>query len=608
MEGIDEAKVKFGSYQFSSGTMYRGDNPFNKNKKFGWLKYSSNDFMKYYGLFNDNVFVGIKHFQKSKSSYPGVWVNDGKDLVHKANFNKIEKKKKLNGKYTIVYKNNDFYSGDILDGKRNGFGVYITEEGYIYKGRWLNNERSGENASAVFNNGNVYNGSWRRDKILDKGVLYLNEGFLLNEWVQKNRGLFVLKGKKVLDDRFLAEKLNTRIEYFLKNEDTLFAEFKDDIEEYNSETDSYSESFKKGNIDYGGNYYKRTYTSSVFEGYMLNDKYEGKGTIKYFNNDYYKGNFKNGVFFGKGAYMFNDGSSLEGFFYTIHFDILVLEGKMTFKNGEVFKGKIQLGQNYTQNTLESPLSPLLFNSFFDSIDVEKEFTLKIVKGELIKVNQNPNSIEVLNAKEPIISDDLYATKNIFNRVVKKSNSNYSKIKIIFGVIVVVIIIIFIFSTNDKRDSNKKEIKSQDNQAPILADKISKHPIETNISSLSENEFKKEIERRFLKISSYSNEIFWVKDKDRKHAWSLIPGGCTVVVMYKNKACRGYDKVKKPHSYVKSISREYLVNTRSNKKHISIEQFISEIYLAGENSVDISEVWNSDMGINPWKVLEEYKDK
>jgi hypothetical protein len=89
------------------------------------------------------------------------------------------------------------------------------------------------------------------------------------------------------------------------------------------------------------NGYKNGYTidssiidGSVFSGFCVNGKRDGKGKIVYRAGDYYEGDFKDGKLEGKGKFTFTDGSIYEGEWK----DNMPKNGKMVFPNGTYYEG------------------------------------------------------------------------------------------------------------------------------------------------------------------------------------------------------------------------------------------------------------------------------
>lgn len=125
---------------------------------------------------------------------------------------------------------------------------------------------------------------------------------------------------------------------------------------------------------------------------------------------------------------------------------------------------------------------------------------------------------------------------------------------------------------------------------------------------NETEFQNIVDEQLLEKNNGCTEILWVGDKHRTHPWSMMPGGCTVVVLFKNGACLGYDKVKRPHKYLPKISQEYLCNEYSNYKTNTVEQYIDSIYAIHEGETKLNFVWNKYRGKSPWDLLETYSTK
>jgi hypothetical protein len=129
------------------------------------------------------------------------------------------------------------------------------------------------------------------------------------------------------------------------------------------------------------------------------------------------------------------------------------------------------------------------------------------------------------------------------------------------------------------------------------------------SQMSLSEFEDEINYRLNKLRRAKTKIFWVGDEHRTHTWSLEPGGCTVVVLFKNETTfLGYDKVKRPDRYTKKITEDYISNKLSNRHIDTLEEYISEIYMTSDDSMDLHKAWCSNMKESPWEILEKYRVK
>ena len=67
------------------------------------------------------------------------------------------------------------YTGDILNGTRQGYGTMTYKDGGVYEGFWSHNVRSGQ-GTYTYPNGDVYVGGWLNDKREGSGVLTRADG------------------------------------------------------------------------------------------------------------------------------------------------------------------------------------------------------------------------------------------------------------------------------------------------------------------------------------------------------------------------------------------------------------------------------------------------
>ena len=76
----------------------------------------------------------------------------------------------------IIYKNGDYYIGEILNGNKHGKGIEYYKNGNIkYDGEFVNGKFEG-NGKYVWENGEYYIGQWLNDKRNGKGILYYKNG------------------------------------------------------------------------------------------------------------------------------------------------------------------------------------------------------------------------------------------------------------------------------------------------------------------------------------------------------------------------------------------------------------------------------------------------
>ena len=84
---------------------------------------------------------------------------------------------KKNGKGIIYYKNgNIMYEGDFINDKKEGNGKFIWKNGAYYIGQWKNNKKHGKGADYNKNGHIVYEGDYFIGKIEGNGKLFLKNG------------------------------------------------------------------------------------------------------------------------------------------------------------------------------------------------------------------------------------------------------------------------------------------------------------------------------------------------------------------------------------------------------------------------------------------------
>ena len=68
-----------------------------------------------------------------------------------------------------------FYLGDLVDGKKDGKGVFLYTSGEKYIGEWKDDKKSGK-GDFSWTNGDRYEGEYKDDKWYGHGVLYFSNG------------------------------------------------------------------------------------------------------------------------------------------------------------------------------------------------------------------------------------------------------------------------------------------------------------------------------------------------------------------------------------------------------------------------------------------------
>jgi len=161
-----------------------------------------------------------------------------------------------------------------------------------------------------------------------------------------------------------------------------------------------------------------------------------------------------------------------------------------------------------------------------------------------------------------------------------------------------------------RVDNKPPYSTQNNLSDYSFKK-SASPNSVSKFERNQSNFENEINRQLNQIRGITTKIFWVGDEHRTHPWSKRPGGCTVVVIFKNENkdgndCLGYDKVKRPYEYNAKITKKNFISYHiSNFQFNDIESYINDIYIATENDVKLHHVWHSNMNMSLKEILSKY---
>ena len=172
----------------------------------------------------------IKDSDNIKEKFPNLELNANNNIIN-------------NNKQIKIY-NNGRYEGQMLNGKREGKGIFYYNDGGRYEGNWKNNFKEGKGID-FFINGNRFEGNFKKGKREGKGIVYFNDGNIYEgDWKNDKR-----EGKGIF--------------YFID----------------------------------GGRY----------EGDWKNDLKEGKGIDYFYNGNRYEGDFKKGKREGKGIFYFNNG-------------------------------------------------------------------------------------------------------------------------------------------------------------------------------------------------------------------------------------------------------------------------------------------------------------
>ena len=199
-------------------------------------------------ILNTTKVIGInKQSKKDKSENYGNFIGP------------IIESLKKNLKYDKKQYDKDIYYGEFKNGKREGYGKYIWENGEYYIGQWLNDKKHGKGILYNTNRNIKYDGDFVNDKFEGYGkYIYENGNYYIGKWLNNK-----MHGKG--------------------------------IEYYKNGNIKYEGDFVNGKYEGDGKYiYEKDY---YYIGQFLDDKRHGKGILFYKNGDVkYEGDFVNDKF------------------------------------------------------------------------------------------------------------------------------------------------------------------------------------------------------------------------------------------------------------------------------------------------------------------------
>ena len=281
---------------------YFGEKKDGRKDGFGTIIFTNGDFYK--GLWKEDLMHGFgKYIQCDKGTYEGTF-----------SYNK------KHGDGCFHYLDKSFYNGSFVNDKREGYGAYFLYNRLLYSGEWKNDQFDGS-GKLYDTKGNVlYSGCFKKGKKHGLGQLFNTKGAVTLEGEWKN-------------NRFLYPKTNLFQKYYRNG----LLKYKGEVnlkKKYHGSGTLYD---KDGSIIFSGQFYhgkkegEGTYfidNQAFYKGQWKNNRFEGRGLLYRTNlsgeNLLYEGEFRNGRCCGYGRQFFQNGTvSYEGI----------------FKNSEIKRGK-----------------------------------------------------------------------------------------------------------------------------------------------------------------------------------------------------------------------------------------------------------------------------
>jgi len=237
------------------------------------------------------------------------------------------------------------YSGNWVNGKRQGLGTFNYFSGCVYSGEWERDMRHG-NGEMTFVTGETYTGHWFDDLFDGNGTLIYSRGedgsvnSYSGTWKngKKNgQGIFHFSNGDVFDGRWADEHVNGVGKITYANGSSYEGQFQNDKRhgiglftdvDGSTYTGHWEEGLKQGSgtlkksdgSSYDGNWQANLRhgtgenvdsCGNKYSGEWVNGLKEGKGTMTYSNGDVYEGTWREDKRWGVGTYT-GKGFSYEG--------------------------------------------------------------------------------------------------------------------------------------------------------------------------------------------------------------------------------------------------------------------------------------------------------
>ena len=259
---------------------------------------------------NDSKFLKNSQNHESKNEKP-----EGREISLE-NF-----KKKIPKEYLEDLQKNPYEEREENKNHKKFPPIEITKK-KIYHGEWNNNLKMSGQGELFFPKENVFvKGNWK-DGIFYKGRIYgkdmIYEGEIKNNQYNGYGKLIDTKKNEIYEGNFKNNQkhgegvltFGDKSKYIGNFENDEFSE--GELKWING--DYYKGNFKDGIFNGEGNI--KIKNGSEYEGNFLNGLYNGKGVFKWKNGDSYDGHYSYGIKEGKGKYTFNNKNSYDGQWYS----------------------------------------------------------------------------------------------------------------------------------------------------------------------------------------------------------------------------------------------------------------------------------------------------
>lgn len=221
-----------------------------------------------------------------------------------------------NGFGTMTWQSGDKYVGNWDNGFRKGKGTYFWPDGDKYEGNWDNNKTEGY-GTYYWKNGNKYSGEWRNDKREGQGEMKYTDGVYKGAWRDGKRngyGVFESNDGNKYAGNYVNDSRDGYGVYYWSNGNKYEGNWSENKRSGKGKM-TYSDGVYDGEWSEGkrdGYGVFKTNDGNMYSGYYKNDKPEGYGVYTWKSGDKYEGYYKNGLRDGQGTYTWTSGNKYVG--------------------------------------------------------------------------------------------------------------------------------------------------------------------------------------------------------------------------------------------------------------------------------------------------------
>ncbi|KAG3024836.1 hypothetical protein PC121_g2241 [Phytophthora cactorum] len=257
------------------------------------------------------------------------------------------------GHAAYTYPNGDEYEGDFVEGKREGYGVYVERAtGNQYDGAWLNDERHGRGMlTSKASGGYIYDGEWVHDMRCGQGH-------------STRRGGGGTGGGESYTGQWRANRFHGRGVYVNSEGDVYDGEWRDGVRHGAGKlTIANPAKTRRGEmgdvVQYVGEWVEGKFhgigsckyvDGSEYSGALNQGRRHGNGILILASGDRYEGQWWQGLRHGQGvAFSKSSGTTREG---TWKRGVEVSDGEwlITFANGDKYSGACRRGRSWGKGT------------------------------------------------------------------------------------------------------------------------------------------------------------------------------------------------------------------------------------------------------------------